>query len=312
MTEAKNRTMQGKPSTILNAMTVDVEEHFQVSNFDGIVDRQTWASMQSRVEDNTERLLDLFDETGVRATFFVLGWVAEQRPGLVRRIADRGHEIASHGYSHRLVYSQDPSEFQNETALSRQLLQDASGQPVHGYRAASFSITKDSPWALDILVETGFTYDSSLFPVRHPRYGVPGAAREIHLLRTPGGGTLIEVPPSTLAFGKVVLPVAGGGYLRLYPTAMTRFAIDYLNRREGAPAVVYVHPWEVDPDQPRFRTSWVTRIRHYHGLSQTARKLTTLMAHHRFATVSEVIAAERTRQPTPLEAAGDAWCPDST
>ena len=300
--------MQGSPSTMLNAMTVDVEEHFQVSNFDGIVERDAWASMPSRVEANTGRLLDLFDETGVRATFFILGWVCEQRPQLVRQIADRGHEIASHGYSHRLVYRQDPAEFLEETTRSRRMLQDASGQSVDGYRAASFSITKDSPWALDVLAEVGFTYDSSLFPVRHHRYGVPGGARGIHVIRAPGGKTLIEVPPSTLAFGKFVVPVAGGGYLRLYPTAITRWAIRHLNESEGCPAVVYVHPWEVDPEQPRFKTSWTTRIRHYHGLAATAGKLSSLMAHHRFATVSEVIAAERTRQPTPFASPSEAWC----
>ncbi|MDX1390270.1 MAG: DUF3473 domain-containing protein, partial [Acidobacteriota bacterium] len=188
------------------------------------------------------------------------------------------------------------------------ILQDASGQSVDGYRAASFSITKDSPWALDVIADVGFIYDSSLFPVRHHRYGVPGGARGIHAVRTPGGKTLIEVPPSTLAFGKFVLPVAGGGYLRLYPTAMTRWAIAHLNENEGCPAVVYVHPWEVDPEQPRFETSWVTRIRHYHGLAATAGKLSNLMTHHRFATVSEVIAAERTRQPTPFATPTEAWC----
>ena len=179
---------------ILNVMTVDVEEHFQVSAFEDVVDRDQWDTLPSRVEDNTSRLLDLFDETEVRATFFVLGWIAERHPALVRRIADRGHEIASHGYGHRLVYDQTPDEFRRETVLSRSILQDASGQPVDGYRAASFSVMKQSLWALDVLVEAGFAYDSSIFPVLHDRYGIPGAPRELHRARTPQGRTIVEFP----------------------------------------------------------------------------------------------------------------------
>lgn len=274
---------------ILNAMTVDVEEHFQVSAFEGIVQRERWASLPSRVEDNTARLLDLFDEAGVQATFFVLGWVAEKRRGLVPRIAERGHEVASHGYSHRLVYEQRREDFLDETRRSREVLEDQSGKPVRGYRSASFSIGRRNLWALDVLVETGFEYDSSLFPVLHDRYGFPGAPRRIHRLITPGGGRLVEVPPSTLALGGATLGVAGGGYLRHYPWLFNRFAVGRLNRKEGMPAVVYTHPWEVDPGQPRIPAPLLTRLRHYGGLRKLADKLRKLMENYCFGTVDRVI-----------------------
>ncbi len=272
-----------------NVMSVDVEEHFQVSAFEGSIPRDSWDAIPSRVDRNTERLLDLFDEAGVRATFFVLGWIAERRPALVRRIADRGHEIASHGYSHRLIYRQSPEDFREETERSRRILQDASGQPVEGYRAASFSIRRTNLWALDVLASVGFRYDSSVFPVVHDRYGMPGAPRHIYRLETPGGSELIEIPPSTLRLGRATLPIAGGGYLRIFPIGLTRWAITRLNRREGRPAVVYVHPWEVDPEQPRMTGPLVSRLRHYTGLATTARKLKVLAATFRFATMGEAV-----------------------
>ena len=281
---------ENRADRMLNAMSVDVEEHFQVSGFESVVRRGTWESFPSRVEANTDRLLGLFEDAGISATFFVLGWVAERHPQIVRRIAARGHEVASHGYSHKLVYNQTPAEFRHETTLSRRILQDTSGQPVLGYRAASFSITHKSLWALDVLAEAGFDYDSSLFPVLHDRYGLPGAPRRIHRLRTPAGHTLVEVPPSTLALGRAILPMAGGGYLRLYPLRVTRWAIERLNRREGLPAVLYVHPWEVDPQQPRIRAPWLSRFRHYLGLSSTTHKLRDLSRRYRFGPLRQVIA----------------------
>jgi polysaccharide deacetylase family protein (PEP-CTERM system associated) len=285
--------MNGKSAgnrAILNAASVDVEEHFQVSGFASVVHRDRWDSYESRVENNTLRLLDLFDEVDVKATFFVLGWVAERHAGLVRRISDRGHEVASHGYSHRLVYDQQPTEFRSETARSRRLLQDLSGQPVTGYRAASFSITRRSMWALDVLAEEGFTYDSSLFPVLHDRYGVPGGRRQIHELRTPGGHRLVEVPPTTVTVGRATVPVGGGGYLRLYPPPVTRWAVKRLNGRERMPVILYVHPWEVDPGQERIRAPLLNRFRHYYGLGSTTRKLRDLLTRFPFGTMSRVIA----------------------
>jgi polysaccharide deacetylase family protein (PEP-CTERM system associated) len=283
----------------LNAMTVDVEEHFQVSAFEDRVPREAWSSIPSRVEESTGRVLDLLDQAGVRATFFVLGWVGERRPGLVRSIADRGHEVASHGYSHRLIYRQTPDEFRRELALSRRILEDAGGRAVMGHRAASFSIVRDNLWALDIVAEAGFEYDSSIFPVRHDRYGLTGAPRGIHRLRTPAGHELWEIPPSTVTVAGLVLPVAGGGYLRLLPAAVTHWAIRRINRAGATPAVVYVHPWELDPEQPRIDAGWGRRFRHYVNLSTTERKLAGLMARHRFGTMSEVLAGHRRRAEQP-------------
>jgi len=276
-------------STLRNALTVDVEEHFQVSAFEGVVRRDDWETFPSRVEANTDRLLDLMDAAEVRATFFVLGWVGERRPALVRRIGERGHEIASHGYSHRLIYSQPREQFRSELELSRKILQDTSGQPVEGHRAASFSIRRENLWALDAIAEAGFTYDSSLFPVRHDRYGIPGAPRRPYRLRTPEGGTLVELPPSTIRLGRWTLPVAGGGYLRLYPEWLTHWAIRRLNN-ETIPAQIYIHPWEVDPGQPRVAgLPWKSRLRHYVNLGTTFGKLKRLFAAHRFGPMRQII-----------------------
>jgi len=284
-------SQQGRESKTLNAFTIDVEEHFQVAAFAREVARDQWPSLESRVRKNTASLLDLLDEVGVRATFFVLGWVAEREPGLVREIAARGHEVGSHGYSHRLVYEQSPAEFRLETERSRRILQDASGQAVLGYRAASFSIVRSSLWALDVLVEAGFGYDSSVFPVVHDRYGIPGAPRGIHVRKTPAGMELLEFPPSTVAVGRFRLPVAGGGYLRLLPWAVSRWAIGRLNRRDRMPAMVYVHPWEIDPDQPRIRGTLPNQLRHYTGLRSMRDKLGDLLRTFRFAPVVDTLAA---------------------
>lgn len=276
--------------TILNAITVDVEEHFQVSAFEEVVARDRWSEMASRVEANTDRLLELFDGEGVCGTFFVLGWVAERHRDLVRRIADAGHEIGSHGYSHRLIYRQTPEEFREETVRSRKILEDATGIAVDGYRAASFSIVRDNVWALDILAETGFRYDSSLFPVIHDRYGFRGIPRHPFRLRTPSGAPLAEVPPSTVSAGRASLPVAGGGYLRFYPFPLTRWAVGRLNRKEGMPANVYIHPWEVDPEQPRIRdASLRSRFRHYVNLDTTLDKVRKLLRTFRFGPLRQVL-----------------------
>jgi len=274
---------------ILNAMTVDVEEHFQVSAFEGSVSRDDWHRHPSRVTDNTSRLLDMLDDASVKATFFVLGWIAEKHPSIVGDIARRGHEIASHGYDHRLVYSQSPGEFREGTRRSQCLLQDQCGQPVVGYRAASFSIGASNLWAFDVLADLGFEYDSSVFPVVHDRYGMPNAPRRIHAVKTSSGATIVEVPPSTLRFAKVNIPVAGGGYLRFFPLSVTRRAIRRLNTHDKSPAVVYIHPWEIDPGQPRLEGPWRSRFRHYTGLKRTRRRLIDLMGTFRFGTVREII-----------------------
>jgi len=274
---------------ILNAMTVDVEEYFQVSAFEGYVSRDDWERTPTRLGFGLERVLNLLAERGVIGTFFILGWIADKHPEQVKRIADAGHEIACHGYSHRLVYRQDRPAFREETVRARARLQQLSGQPVDGYRAASFSIRRSNLWALDVLVEAGFTYDSSLFPVIHDRYGIPGAPRNIHRLSTPGGGTLTEVPPSTVALGPFTLPAAGGGYLRILPGTVTDWSIRRLNLRERMPAIVYVHPWEFDPQQPRIAVPYFTRLRHYSGLATTERKLRALLGVHRFGPIREML-----------------------
>lgn len=274
---------------ILNAVSVDVEEHFQVSAFEKVVSRAQWERTASRVEANTDRLLQLFADCDVRATFFILGWIAERHPELVRRIADEGHEIGSHGFDHRLIFEQTPEQFAEELSRSKDLIEQAGGQAVRGYRAASFSITRKSLWALDALAEAGFEYDSSIFPVYHDRYGMPGAPRHIYQVDTRGGGRLVEFPPSTVRLGRLVLPVGGGGYLRIYPFALTRWAIRRLNRRDEIPANVYLHPWEVDPEQPRIRASLKSRFRHYTNLKTTEKRLRALMSRFRFGPASEVV-----------------------
>lgn len=285
----------------VNALTVDVEDYFQVSAFDACVSRAEWSRLPSRVVDNTERLLDQFARHGVLGTFFVLGWVAEHHPQLVRRIAEAGHEIASHGYSHQLVYRQTPAIFRRETARSRALLQDLSGQDVAGYRAASYSITRRSLWALDILAELGFRWDSSIFPIHHDRYGIADAPRWPHALTTPAGHHLIEFPLTTWQLGPVRLPVAGGGYFRLYPYAVTRHALATINRRQEQPFIFYLHPWEIDPDQPRIPVGALTRFRHYLNLARCGARLDRLLGDFRFAPVGTVLAGARLL-PDPREA----------
>ena len=272
-----------------NALTVDVEDYFQVSAFDGVVARDTWHERPSRVEANTRRLLDLFDNAGARATFFVLGWIAERFPGLVPEIAGRGHEIACHGYGHRLVYTQTPAEFRGETDRAKRVLEDQAGVSVAGYRAASYSITHASLWALDVLVDLGFRYDSSIFPVRHDRYGIPGSPRWPHQRRTPRGRALLEFPLTTWRIGGVDVPVAGGGYFRIYPYALTRHALRHVNRVDGQPFVFYLHPWEIDPGQPRIAASWRSRFRHYTGLARCEPRLRRLLDEFEFTTVADCL-----------------------
>lgn len=275
-------------TAITNAMTVDVEDYFQVSAFDDTVSRHDWDAFESRVGVNTRRLLRLFDDHGVRATFFVLGWVAERHSDLVREIASAGHEVASHGYGHRLIYEQTPEEFRTDIRRSKRILEDASGRPVVGYRAPSYSVTKESLWALDILVEEGFAYDASIFPIRHDRYGIPDAPRHAHVLTT-ASGSLTEAPPSTVRVGPANLPVAGGGYFRILPYGWTRWGIRRINGVERKPAVFYLHPWEVDPDQPRLEAGGLSRFRHYRNLDKTMDRLRRLLNEFRFAPLGPML-----------------------
>ncbi|MCK4706704.1 MAG: DUF3473 domain-containing protein [Gammaproteobacteria bacterium] len=273
---------------IQNALTVDVEDYFHVSAFAKNINQQDWDNYPLRVENNTRRLLDLFDEYEVKATFFVLGWVAERTPDLIKDIANRGHEVACHGFSHQLVYNQSPEVFREETLRSKQLLEDIIQAPVSGYRAASYSITNRSLWALDILAEAGFEYDSSIFPVRHDRYGIPDAPEFPHRIETRNGRSLVEFPLSTAKLFKYRLPVAGGGYFRLYPYALTRTGLSQINRGRQ-PFIFYLHPWEIDPDQPKIPTSWFSRFRHYNNLDKCEGRLRSLMTDFQFGTAWNVL-----------------------
>jgi polysaccharide deacetylase family protein (PEP-CTERM system associated) len=279
---------RGRPG-IVNAMTVDVEDYFQVSAFDGCVPREAWHQFESRVVKNTERLLHLFEIHDVTATFFILGWVAERFPELVAHIAEAGHEIASHGYGHHLIYNQTPAAFRDDVRRAKDVLESTIGKRVQGYRAPSYSVTVRTLWALDILVEEGHTYDASVFPIRHDRYGIPDAPRHAHV-REQTTGRLVEVPGSTVRVGPMNLPVAGGGYFRMLPYAWTRWGIRKLNERERRAAVFYVHPWEIDPEQPRLNANWVSRARHYRNLDKTEDRLWRLLRDFRFTSLHELIA----------------------
>lgn len=273
--------------SIINALTVDVEDYFHVSALAPNIRRDSWTSRESRVVTNTQKLVAIFEEFDVKGTFFVLGWVAERYPKLIRDISACGHEIACHGLSHRLVYEQSPSEFREETSRSKNLLEDITGSAVLGYRAASYSIVRESLWALDILVELGFVYDSSIFPVRHDRYGIPDAERVPHRMSTPGGATLVEWPLATANILGVRLPVAGGGYFRLFPYWLSRWGLASINRRELRPFIFYLHPWEIDPAQPRVAAGLLSRFRHYTNLGKCEVRLKRLLDEFQFGTVRD-------------------------
>ncbi len=275
-------------SPVVNAMTIDVEDYFHVSVFDGVVPRHFWEGFESRVCANTERLLDIFEAYEVTGTFFVLGWVAERFPQLVRRIAAAGHEVASHGYGHRLVYDQTPKAFREDVRRAKALLEREAGTPVLGYRAPSYSVTPRSLWALDILIEEGYRYDSSIFPIRHDRYGIPLSPRHAYVLERPKG-SLVEAPASTARFGPLNLPIAGGGYFRILPYGWTHWGISRVNRLEGRPVIFYLHPWEIDPDQPRLKAGLLSRFRHYRNLGATEGRLRQLFTDFKFGPMARVL-----------------------
>jgi len=277
-------------TTIRNAMTVDVEDYFHVAALSEVIRKTDWDQLESRVEGSTRRLLNMYAESGIHATFFVLGWVARRSPGLIREIHAAGHEVACHGMTHDLIYSQAPEVFAQETREAKAVLEDLISAPVLGYRAASWSITRKSLWALDVLQDAGFAYDSSVFPIRHDRYGVPGASRWPGLLTTPAGRQIIEFPPSTDEIAGFRLPVAGGGYFRLLPYWLIRGGLSRINRRDHMPFNFYLHPWEVDPGQPRLKPKLLSRIRHYTNLSKTEGRLRDLIREFRFTTACNVLA----------------------
>jgi polysaccharide deacetylase family protein (PEP-CTERM system associated) len=275
----------------VNALTVDIEDYFQVESLADVVSRAEWLAWPRRVVANTHVLLELFAEQRVRATFFVLGWIAEHEPHLVREIVGAGHELACHGYEHRLIYKQTRDEFRKDVRSARARLEDVAGVRVDAYRAPSYSITRNSTWAVDVLIDEGFRYDSSMFPVHHDRYGMPKAERFPYLLST-SAGELIEFPPSTVRLPalRCNVPVAGGGYFRIYPYRVFKAAFQHINRADGEPAMFVVHPWEIDPGQPSVASGWFNHWRHHVNLARTLPRLRQLLTDFKFAPARDVLA----------------------
>lgn len=261
---------------IKNAMTVDVEDYFQVSAFEQYIKRDEWDNLPSRVDITTNRILDLFAQKDAQATFFVLGWVAERYPQLVRRIVDEGHELASHGFEHTRVTKQTPAQFRADVVKTKELLEDLSGLPIKGYRAASYSINKSNLWALDILAETGHSYSSSIYPIKHDLYGIPDAPRFRYLPR--GDQGIPELPVTTVELLGHKFPCGGGGFFRLYPYPVSRWAINRVNSCDKQPSIFYFHPWEIDPDQPLQKNiSAKAKFRHYLNLKKMEARLSSLL-----------------------------------
>jgi len=277
------------PIALINALTIDVEDYFQVSAFDGHVRRDAWEKMPSRIERNVELLLQLLDDRRARATFFTLGWIAERHPALIRRIARQGHEVASHGYGHRRASELDHTAFSHDIRHAKKLLEDIAGTAVIGYRAPSFSIGKGNLWAFDCIANAGYRYSSSIYPVQHDHYGMPDAPRFPHRVRD----SLLEIPVTTTRLFGRNLPAGGGGYFRLAPYHVSRWAIARVNRHEQRPAIFYFHPWEIDPEQPRFKgVSVKTRFRHYLNLHRTKARLTRLLTDFDWDRVDRVFDVE--------------------
>jgi len=289
---------------MLNVLSIDLEEYFHPTEVQNEIAPTEWPTLASRIEYTTRLVLDLLENRNVKATFFVLGWVSRHYPAAVREIADRGHEIACHSFRHELVYSLTPREFKTDTETAVKAIEDACGVTPRAYRAPSYSITKRSLWALEILAECGFTHDSSIYPIAHDRYGIPGFGRHAQALNTPSG-PIIEVPVATVRLSESrVAPVGGGAYLRLFPYRYTAAGIRQLNDVEHQPACIYFHPWELDPDVPRVASGLVSRLRTYTGLRSVGPKIDRLMGDFRFSTLTSVhpVPVQSADFPTPAEA----------
>lgn len=280
-----------EPVVPSHVLTVDVEDYFQVEAFADSVPRESWSQWPCRVERNTLHVLDLFDQHGAKATFFFVGWVAARFPRLVREVQARGHELASHSHWHRAIYKLTPEEFREDTRRARRVIEDAAGTQILGYRAPSWSITRDCVWALDILAEEGFIYDSSIYPIHHDLYGLPGARRFPYTHTCRNGLKLREYPPATLRLLGTNFPVAGGGYLRIFPAAYTELAFRVFEKNRQR-VVVYLHPWELDPEQPRISGSLRSRFRHYTNLRSMSARLSALLRRHFFERFCDVLAEE--------------------
>lgn len=272
---------------IRNAMTIDVEDYFQVSAFEPHIPRERWPWLPCRVEANIERILALLDAENVKATFFTLGWIAERYPAMVRRIVDNGHELASHGYAHRRASEQSAKSFREDVSHSKALLEDIGGQTVLGYRAPSFSIGVRNLWALDVLHEAGYRYSSSIYPISHDHYGMPDAPRFAYYPR--GREGLLELPITTVRLLKKNLPSGGGGYFRLFPYAVSRWLLKRVNTEDRQPGIFYFHPWEIDPGQPRQADVGIkTRFRHYVNLHRTEARLKALTRDFRWGRMDDI------------------------
>ncbi len=271
------------------ALTVDVEEYYQATVFEGEIHRENWEEMPPRVEKNTLRVLDLLDEEQITGTFFVVGWVAVKYPGLVREIQTRGHEMASHGYEHQLVYQQGPDGFRDDIRRSKHILEDILGVEVRGYRAPTFSITPKTPWAHSILAEEGYRYSSSVYPIRHDRYGWPGFPSTPTKMTFEDGRDIWELPLSTANLGNIHIPFGGGGYFRIYPYWLSRLLLANSRREPVGLPIVYFHPWEVDSLQPRLPSGMLDRIRHSLGLRKFESKLRVLFKDFNFQPINEFL-----------------------
>lgn len=285
-----------KRGGIINSLSFDLEEWFHAEVFSPIISPGEWETMESRCEKQADLVLKLLAEYGVRATFFTLGWIAERHRSLIKRISSSGHEIACHGYDHTMIARQRRDEFAGDIKRSKGLLEDLCGKGVRGYRAPTFSIVERTEWALEALLDNGFHYDSSIYPIRHDRYGIPGAPRFPYIALMRDGRSLWEFPGPTVHVCGLTLPAAGGGYLRLFPYAWTRGAI-LAARREGHPVNVYAHPWEFDCELPRVDLPLIARFRHYGGIKRNALKLRRLLEEFRFAPMGDVLAAIISRKP---------------
>jgi polysaccharide deacetylase family protein (PEP-CTERM system associated) len=272
---------------MLNALSIDVEEYFHANSLENVIERSQWDKYESRVEMSVSRLLSMLDDYRICATFFVLGWVAEQKPLLIKEIHEQGHEIACHGYGHELIYRQKPEDFRADVRRAKQILEQLIQSPVKGYRAPTFSITADTLWALDILIEEGYIYDSSIFPIVHDRYGIPKGERFPHQIRR-NNGKIYEFPLSTVRLMGYNFPIAGGGYMRFLPYWVIKRGIAMLNKQQR-PAILYLHPWEIDPHQPRQAVGNLTRMRHYYNLDKMEGKLKRLLADFSFGSVAGVL-----------------------
>lgn len=269
--------------TQTNYLTIDVEDYYQVSAFENIISKKDWGTHPSRVVRNTRKILSLLSDKNIKATFFILGWIAENHPELVKEISDQGHEVGCHSYDHRLVYNLSPEEFREDTSKTKDILENITGKKVAGYRAPSYSITKRSLWALDILSELGFEYDSSIFPIIHDRYGIQDAPRFKYALPAQN---MTEYPISTSIIWGRKIPVAGGGYFRLFPYWFTKMALNKINSKEGKPFIFYLHPWEIDPEQPKIKNiSPLTRFRHYNNLDKTENRFKNLLDDFVFSSI---------------------------